>query len=475
MKKIDSPHIHRDPKYRFLDRHKTLAARPDVEKLANDIRQCLASGQTEDLRALLHAEYPADLADAMFFLNDAEDKAVFELLDPAEAAEVLDEVDTETSARLVADSPPERLVSILCELMPDEAADIVGASQDALREHVLALLPADHAASIRTLLTYPRESAGGIMTSGFVAVPETATQTEAIRAFVDEPHAEHQFYIYTLDEQGALSGVLDLRQLLAARPTDLVRDLTIPPVLSVPPTMDQEQVAHLFARYDLLALPVVEPDTNTLLGVITADDIIDVLEQEGTEDALRTAGSDAQELERRSPTRIALLRLPWIMATMFIELFAGVVIHIFDNTLTQVILLASFMPIISAISGNTGLQSATIIVRGLSTGQVHLARWQHAVLRQMKTTLILGAAAGLVLGLIGAVWDGKLAFGLIIFVGMFMAVNIAGVVGTVVPLISKSLGFDPALTSGPFETAFQDVVGISIFLSFATLLIKFLL
>ncbi|HLV97669.1 MAG TPA: magnesium transporter [Ktedonobacterales bacterium] len=475
MKKIDAPHTHRDPKYRFLERHKTLTARPDVEKLANDIRQHLTSGQTDEVHALLHAEYPADLADAMFFLNDPQDQAVFELLDAPEAAEVLDELDAQTTARLVAGASPERLVSILCELMPDEATDIMGASSDALRERVLALLPADHAQAIRTLLAYPRESAGGIMTSGFVAVPETATQVETIRAFVNTGNAEHQFYIYTLDEQGALSGVLDLRQLLGATPTTLVRDLTIPPVLSVPPDMDQEQVAHLFARYDLLALPVVEPGTNKLLGVITADDVIDVIEQEATEDVLRTAGSDAQELERRSPTRIALLRLPWIMATMFIELFAGVVIHIFDSTLTQVILLASFMPIISAISGNTGLQSATIIVRGLSTGQVHLARWQHAVIRQMKTTLILGAAAGFVLGAIGAVWDGKLAFGLIIFVGMFMAVNIAGVVGTVVPLISKSLGFDPALTSGPFETAFQDVVGISIFLSFATLLIKFLL
>ena len=475
MKKTELPHTHLDPKYRFLERHKTLTARPDVEQFANDLRQHLAANQTEQVQALLHAEYPADLADALFFLNNDEDQAVFDLLDPPEAAEVLDEIDSETTARLVAGSSPERLTSILCELMPDEAADIVSALKSEAREQVFALMPAAHAEAIRTLLAYPKESAGGIMTSGFVAVPETATQAEAIHAFVNEPHAEHQFYIYTLDEHRALSGVLDLRQLLRATPTTPVRDLTIPPVLSVPPDMDQEQVAHLFGRYDLLALPVVEPGTNRLLGVITADDVIDVLEQEGTEDALRTAGSDAQELERRSPTRIALLRLPWIMATMFIELFAGVVIHVFDSTLTQVILLASFMPIISAISGNTGLQSATIIVRGLSTGQVHLTHWQHAVVRQMKTTLILGAAAGLVLGVIGAIWDGKLAFGLIILVGMFMAVNIAGIVGTVVPLISKSLGFDPALTSGPFETAFQDVVGISIFLSFATLLIKFLL
>lgn len=462
-----------DPRYRFLERRKTLAARPDGERLAKDIRRHIASAQTDQLRTLLHAEYPADLADALFFLNETEDKTVFDLLEAAEAAEVLDEVDMQTMSRLVAGSSPERLAAILCELQPDEATNIMGPLDGEARERVLALLP--EASAIRTLLAYPKESAGGIMTSRFVAVSETATQAEAVQAFVNAPNAEHQFYIYALDERGALVGVLDLRQLLRAPASDRIGDIMIDQVLHVPPDMDQEQVAHLFSRYDLLMLPVTEPGTNKLLGVITADDVIDVIEYEGTEDVMRTAGSDAEELERRSPTRIALLRLPWIMATMFIELLAGVVIHVFDSTLTQVILLASFMPIISAISGNTGLQSATIIVRGLSTGQVRLTRWQSAVLRQVKTTLILGTAAGLVLGVIGAIWDGKLAFGLIIFVGMFMAVNIAGVVGTVVPLISKSLGFDPALTSGPFETAFQDVVGISIFLGIATAMIKFLL
>jgi len=301
-----------------------------------------------------------------------------------------------------------------------------------------------------------------------------ATQAEAVRAFVSETNAEHQFYIYALNADGALSGVLDLRQLLNASADTPIRDIMIRDVLCVPPDMDQEQVAHIFSRYDLLALPVVEPQTNKLLGVITADDVVDIIEREGTEDVLRTAGSDAAELERRSPTRIALLRLPWIMATMFIELLAGFVIHYFDQTLAQVLLLASFMPIISAISGNTGLQSATIIVRGLSGGQVQITRWQHAVIRQLKTTLILGAATGITLGIIGALWYGKWTFGLIILIGMFLAVNIAGVVGTVVPLISKRLGFDPALTSGPFETAFQDVVGISIFLTLATALIPYL-
>jgi magnesium transporter len=265
MKNIDSPRPRLDPKYRFLERRKTLAARPDVEQLANGIRQHLATAKIDQLRTLLHDEYPADLADAMYFLNDAEDKTVFDLLDAAEAAEVLDEVDTHTKTRLVAGSSPERLADILRELLPDEATDIVGTLDDEARERILALLPAEEANAIRTLLAYPKESAGGIMTSSFVAVPQTATQAEAVGAFVNDPDAEHQFYIYALDEQSALCGVLDLRQLLRASPTTLIRDIMTGDVLHVPPDMDQEQVALLFSRYDLLALPVVEPGTNKML------------------------------------------------------------------------------------------------------------------------------------------------------------------------------------------------------------------
>ncbi len=211
-----------------------------------------------------------------------------------------------------------------------------------------------------------------------------------------------------------------------------------------------------------------------MLGIITIDDTIDVLVEAFTGDYLRSVGSDAEELERTTPARIALLRLPWIMATLFIELGAGVVIHVFDATLTRFILLASFMPIISAISGNTGLQSAAIIIRGLSTGQVQLARWRQALGRQVATTLLLGGACASALGVIGGVWAHQWVFGLVVFLGMFASVNIAGVVGTVVPLLSKRAGFDPALTAGPFETAFQDVIGISIFLSLATALLRWL-
>lgn len=460
---------------RFATRRKLLAVREDAMQVARDIKQKLRPGQAGELRAVLDRQHPADLADAMHFLSPEEERTVFGLLDNVEAAEILDEVDSQTEANLVGATSPDKLADILEELPPDEAADVVGALTASDAEHVLSLTDEHTAGDIRTLLAYPADTAGGIMSLGFVDVAETATQAEALQRFRDKHDAEHIFYVYVVDERGGLKGSVDLLRLLRADPDAPVRELMTADVISVHADCDQEQVAGVFARYDLTALPVISAGPErTLLGVVTADDIIDVIQEEHNEDVAHMAGSDAHELENKSPAQVARLRMPWIMATMFIELLAGFVIHHFNGTLTRFILLASFMPIISAISGNTGLQSAAIIIRGLSTGHVQMAHWKHAVARQVLTTVILGGACAAVLGTIGAVWDRHWAFGLVVFLGMFASVNIAGVVGTVVPLLSKRAGFDPALTAGPFETAFQDVVGISIFLSLASVLLRWL-
>ena len=452
-----------------------MTVRADVAEVAAKIRANLAPEKSAELRAVLDEQHPADLADAMLLLNEKEDLAVFQSLAIAEAAEVLDEVDASTMARLLQVTAADRLADILEELPADEGTDVIGALPENEIERVLALTDAATARNIRTLLAYPKDTAGGIMSLDYVAVPETATQSEALDLFREKQEAEPLFFIYVVDTQGCLCGLIDLRTLLLAAPVTPVRDLLCEDIVAVHPDCDQEQVVRVFARYDLAALPVVsEGPNNRLLGVITPDDVIDVMQEERDEDVARMSGSDAQELENKSPVQVAKLRLPWIMATMFIELLAGFVIHYFDKTLTKYILLASFMPIISAISGNTGLQSAAIIIRGLSTGHVQLSHWRHAVLRQIATTLILGGSCALVLGLIGAIWDRHWIFGLTVFLGMFLAVNIAGIVGTVVPLLSKRAGFDPALTAGPFETAFQDVVGISIFLTLASLMLQWL-
>lgn len=462
-------------RHRFLNRKKLYCSRDQVANLANQIRVLLNARNTEDLRNLLDDYYPPDLADVMTLLNEAEDKTIFDLLGNAEAADVLDELDDRIKEDLVRLTPPDRLARIIEALPIDEGADILRCLPPAGIERTLSSVNPPEVENLRYLLSFPKESAGGIMSLGFVAVLETATVAEALKKFQETPFVESIFSIFVTDEPGALLGTVDLHELLEANPDQQVKDRMTSGFACTYTDIDQEEVARTFARYDLNSLPVLNRSQgDRLVGVITADDIIDVIEQETTQDIMRMTGSDAEEMERRSPARIALLRLPWIMATMFIELLAGFVIHFYDATLARVLLLTSFMPIISAISGNTGLQSATIIVRGLSTGSIQVTQWHRAVIRQLSMTLILGGATGITLGIIGAIWYGKWIFGLVIFLGMFAAVNIAGVVGTVVPLTSKRLGFDPAITSGPFETAFQDVVGISIFLTLATVMLRFL-
>ena len=428
-------------------------------------------GDKVALRKYVDDHHPADLADAMMNMTDEEDLAVFQLLTPHEQAEVLDEANETTLKHLLASTDYDRLAEILGFMAPDEAADVLGVLPEDQWAKVLAKM--NDSSMVEQLIAYDPKTAGGLMSLGYALVKSDMTATQAIEAYKAVPDVEPISYVYVVQDHCKFVGSIDLHRLISANPEALMSELTNVHSITVPPDMDQEHVALVFARYDLNAVAVVDPEKN-LLGIITADDIIDVIQEEATEDIAKMSGTDAHELERKSPAKIAMMRMPWIMATMLIELVAGFVVKVFDHTLAQVLLLASFMPIISAISGKTGLQSAAIIIRGLSTGHVKISEWRHAVARQLGTTVILGAACGITLGVIGAIWYGKWTFGLLVTVGMFASVNIAGAVGTAIPLVSKSLGFDPALTAGPFETAFQDVVGISIFLGMATLLLPYL-
>jgi magnesium transporter len=241
----------------------------------------------------------------------------------------------------------------------------------------------------------------------------------------------------------------------------------------VSPETDQQAVAHLIGKYDLMAVPVVDAG-GRLLGIITVDDVLDVLTQEFNEDIAGLVGSDAAEMDRRTPTQVAKLRLPWLLGTMGLELFAGLIISRFDHVLQEVILLASFMPVISAVSGNVGLQAAAIVVRGLDTGHVTLDNWAHAVRRELMTALTIALFAGVSLAAVATLWSRHVPFGLVVGASMTCAIVTAGLMGTVIPMLSKKAGFDPATTAGPFETAFQDVIGFTVFLWMAQLLAKYL-
>jgi magnesium transporter len=438
-----------------------------------DAAQNTANGTADNRdRNLLEEAHPADVAAVLRQLPLADQVVVFRTLSRERAGEILPELDDDALLELVRALDEVEVSRILSEMPPEEAADVVEELSTEQAEKILDLMQEEKSEEIQEILEYPEHSAGRLMSPDFVAVNERATVEQAIDHVRKSVSEERAFELYVVDDHGHLVGVVPLRRLLTAgagSPVFAVRDEN---VVSVTPEMDREEVARLVAKYDLVTVPVVDRQ-HRLVGTIAVDDVIDILGEEASEDIFRIAGSDAAELERRSPRQIAVMRLPWVLLTLLIELGAGVVIHYFDQTLSRVILLASFMPVIQAISGNTGLQSVTMVVRGLATGQVQIARWWEPLRRQMQTSSILGGVCGAMVGIIGWLWHSP-AFGLIVAVSMFISVNLSGVAGTTIPMLSKRLGFDPALTAGPFETAFQDVLGVTIFLSLATLLLHWL-
>jgi magnesium transporter len=444
----------------------------DTDRLLDAIKTLLKGDADPRDEALLDEAHPADIAAALRHLPLADQVTLFRTLSQERAGEVLSELDDTALLDLVKALDEVEVSRILDEMPPEHAADVVEELPEEHAEKILDLMQEEKSEEVQEILEYPEHSAGRLMSPDFVAVNERSTVEQAIDHVRKSVSEERAFELFVVDDHRHLVGVVPLRRLLIAHPGSPVFAVRDESVVSVTPEMDQEDVARLVAKYDLVVVPVVDRHHH-LVGTIAVDDIIDIVSEEASEDIFRLAGSDAAELERRSPQQIAMMRLPWVLATLIIELGAGVVIHYFDRTLSRVILLASFMPVIQAISGNTGLQSVTMVVRGLATGQVQLHRWWEPLRRQMQTSVILGGVCGLVVGVIGVIWHSP-AFGLIVAVSMFISVNISAVAGTMFPMLSKRLGFDPALTAGPFETAFQDVLGVTIFLSLATLLLHWL-
>lgn len=444
------------------------------DELMDDIRELVRSQASAILLNIVTDIHEADIAEIVNRLDPEDREYVFNLLEPAVGSEVLLELNAEVRVPLLEAWTSEKISSYVDLLASDDAADLVAELPPSVAEKVLRSMPVEDSSDVKELMQYRTDSAGGIMGTEFVSVKMNDTVNQAIREVrAGAKNGMVVYTVYVVDEEGALVGELPLQSLVLHSPNRRVYKIMEADVKSISTDVDQEEVAGMFRKYDLIALPVVDIK-GKLVGRISIDDIVDVIEEEHNEDVARMVGSDAEELERRSPAQIALLRLPWVLTTLVIEFAAGIVIHHFDQTLSQVILLASFMPIISAISGNTGLQSAAIIVRAMSTGHVTLDRWWQPLWRQVQTTLIIGTACGIAIGVVGAVWQGVWVFGGVVGLSMFVSINISGIVGTTVPMLSKRLGFDPALTAGPFETAFQDVVGITIFLSLATLLLQWI-
>ncbi|MBM4165686.1 MAG: magnesium transporter [Ignavibacteria bacterium] len=442
------------------------------EELIQEFSELIRLKSVSVLANLLYDLYPADIAHLINRLSSEEGEYLFNLLDAEIGGEVITMLDEAQRASLYEILGKHRLSSIINKLDSDDATDLVSEMPAQIAEQVLESLDKPTQSEVQELLQYEPTSAGGLMAKEFVAVFANDTVNRAIAAVRKASKTMKEIYnVFIVDETGKLVGDLRLKDILLHSPQKKVRNVMNRDVITANVFLDQEEVARLFKKYDLVILPIVAGD-GTLVGTISHDDIVDVMEEEASEDMYKMAGSDAAEIEKKSPLEIAKMRLPFLLASMALSLCTGIVISMYNQTLSRLIILASFMPVISAISGNTGLQAAVIMVRGLSTGHIAVADWKKKWWQEMRAVWTMAIVCGVVLGLVAGIWSQHLMIGVVVGSSMFLSMSTAATMGTLIPVLSKKLGFDPAATAGPFETTFQDIIGVSIFLTLSTLLLR---
>ncbi len=358
----------------------------------------------------------------------------------------------------------------------DDVADILGELPKKEQDEVLSLMEQEDASDVRELMYYPEDTAGSLMTTEFVALNKHMTAQTAIDTLrANAPDAETVYYVYVVDDDNVLVGVLSLRELIIATPDTLVEQIMRLRVISVNAYTDQEEVASMVSKYDLLAVPVVD-NFSRLLGIITVDDIIDVLEEEATDDILRMGGANAEELEEELPLfgRVGTSvrsRLPWLLITLFGGLVASMVMRNIEAELQTVVALAYFIPLLLGMGGNVGTQSSTVTVRGISTGQLDPARLFSNIVKDAFVGLIVGGVCGLLIAVIAYVWQGSLILSFVIGLSLLINMTTAATVGAIVPQVLKRVNVDPAVASAPFISTSIDVVGLLIYSTLAAIFI----
>jgi magnesium transporter len=438
-------------------------------------KRLIRRGAVGNLANMANRMHPADLARVFRALEIGEQTHIFGLIkDIQTRADLISEMDEGSRRAVISGVATYEMVQILKRLPSDDVADILGSMSEEQSKEVLTLMGGQESQEAEALLKYPAETAGGIMTTKFFALREDTTVQEAIKRLQQAEDVEMVFYVYVVDKDRKLVGVASLRKLLLVPPPTTLREIMESHVIQVGTGIDQEEVARLVARYDLLALPVVDPE-DRLVGIITVDDVIDVIREEATEDILKMAGTkDDEYVFSGSTARIAGFRLPWLLTAVIGSLISGAILWHFRGTLQQVIVLTTFIPLIMAIGGNVGLQSSTIVIRGLATGRIEITNVWRVFRKEAKVALFIGILCGALIGGLSPLWHGNPAIGMVVGISIFSAVVMAAMVGTLVPLFFKWIKVDPAVAAGPFVTTTSDITGNAIYLGLATWMIGYL-
>ena len=437
------------------------------------VRTYLAAGDLDAAAAYLLALHPADSAEVLAELEPEQQAAIIEKLEAEDLAEVFEHLDEEDMADVAQHLDTETLADVLDEMEPDMAADFLGELEPEQAAEVIEQM--DEPEEVTTLLAYDPDTAGGIMNAPPPSLRRFWTVGEAIGFIKEQYRDENQFYyLYVLDRYGHLIGVVSLRALILAQAQQSIEEIMDSSVISVRPETDQEAVARLLQRYDLVALPVVDAN-GKLIGVVHVDDAVDVIEEEATEDIYKLAQVSADsEIYSRIPRSIRN-RLPWLLINLGTAFLAASVVSLFQGTIAQAAVLAAFMPIVAGEGGNAGTQTMTIVVRSLALKEIDPRDTLWALWHEFRIGIINGVSVGLLVALIAWLWKGNPYLGLVIGLAMLGNLVVAAVAGVIVPMALKAARVDPALASSIFVTTFTDVMGFFLFLGLATYFLQYLL
>jgi len=448
---------------------------PTLRVKLETVRKLIRRNARQPLENLFVKLHPADIASVYKNLTELEREKIWNYIpDKSIVASAVLELEDSDILKFFENMTVKEIVPIIDEMETDDAAEIFRLLPDDMSGEVLKAMGKDEMSEVESLLTYAEDTAGAIMNTSYFSLQEDLTVKEATKMLHQAKDVEMVFYLYITDAEGKLSGVISLRQLIINSPTKKLSDIMSRDVIKVTTDVDQEVVAKMVERYDLLALPVIDED-HKLCGIVTVDDVIDIIREEATEDIYRMAGtSDGELMFGHNAIKIARVRLPWLLITFVGSMMSGLVLAFFQTNVLQFALLVPFMPIIMAMAGNVGSQSATILIRGVALGKIDHHDIIKVTFKEMRVGALMGLICGILLAAVGYFYNGNMIIGLTVGVAMLSSLTIASFTGAFVPATLIKMNFDPAVASSPFIQMLNDMLGLTVYFGTAIFLFRYL-
>ncbi|CUO31466.1 magnesium transporter [Clostridium sp. NSJ-49] len=439
-----------------------------------ELRKFLLHAPQDRIMKYIEGIHPVDILDIL--REDEEDrKDILNRLSEKCIASIIDEAEDEEKYEILTEFSENKQKNIIEEMSSDELTDLLGILSQEQANKILSKMTAEDARRTRQLLSYEPDTAAGIMATEFVSVKGEMTVEDTLKYLQGTTEDVENIYdLYVIDELDRLKGVVSLKEVVTSSFETKISDIIHVKVEGIPYDLDQEEVGHRFEKYGYLTMPVVD-NYNRLLGIVTVDDVMQILRDESTEDIHRLGGVDEGERISGTLSESIKSRLPWLIVNLFTAILASAVVGMFEGTISRIVALATFMPIVTGMGGNAGTQTLTIIVRGLALGELDFDNMKRVFFKEIGIGLVTGVVIGAIIAVLGYLWEGKLFFGLIIGVAMILNMIVATISGFVVPVVLKKLKVDPALASSIFVTTFTDVLGFLFFLGLATIFVEKLL